>query len=127
LIAAFSWDRLFEMSQPLDYQSPLAATPRKSRVRAATLIVVGAVLAVNGVLLAVAAYDGSWGALGIAILIGPIANGLLLLVSLLCLPMVKAAAAGGSIGGYVAAAVCLPLAAVPIDFAIIGSMNLHGC
>jgi hypothetical protein len=85
------------------------------------------VLAANGLLLAIAASDRSWGALGIGIMVGPITNGVLLLLSLACIPIVKSGAAGASIGPYVAASIGLPLLAVPIDFFIIGSMGLHGC
>jgi hypothetical protein len=113
--------------QPLDYRSPVADARRSSRVKTATLIVACVVLVANGLLLAVAASDRSWGALGIAIMIGPITNGILLLLSLACIPVVKSGAAGASVGSYLAVAIGLPLAAIPIDFFIIGSMGLHGC
>lgn len=111
--------------QPLDYHSPSAERRLSWRLNAACIIVAVAVLLANGALLAMAASDRSWGALGIAIMFGPITNGILLLLSLACTPVVKASAIGTSIGPYLATAICLPLAAIPIDFFIIKSMGLH--
>jgi hypothetical protein len=113
--------------QPLDYRSALADVRRSDRVRTATILATCVILVANGLLLGIAAADRSWGALGIAIMIGPITNGVLLVLSLACVPMVKSAAAGASIGSYLVVGIGLPLAAIPIDFFLIGSMGLHGC
>lgn len=82
-------------------------------------------LVVNGFVLAVAAEDRSWGALGMAICVGPIANGVLALVSLCATPWMKSAA--GSPWAHVAFSLGVPAAAIAGDFLLIMTMDLHGC
>jgi hypothetical protein len=73
----------------------------------------------NGLLLAVAAYDRSWVAIGIDEGFGPIANGLLLLFGLCYIPSLKRRARGIPVLPYVAAAIALPVSAVFVDDAAI--------
>jgi hypothetical protein len=115
------------LPQPLADTPPLAERSRGRRVRLAAILVTGVVLAVNAGLLATAVGDRSWTALNIAILSGPITNGVLLLLGLLGIPLVKSGAAGAPVRSYVITAVGLPLAAIPADFLLIFSMGLHGC
>ena len=110
--------------QTLDYDS---LRPSQGVVRVATAIVGGVVLLVNLGLLLAAASDRSWGALGIAIAIGPITNLAMMLIALLCMILVKRLSFGATLLPCGLVSVLLPLFAIPADFAIIGSMGLHGC
>jgi hypothetical protein len=111
--------------QSLDYQS--ADVSRRSPVKRATVILAGVILLVNGFLLAIAAADQGWGALGIAVLIGPITNGVLLLISLTVLPAIKRGGSMESVGTYLAVSICMPIAAVILDFLIVVAISPHGC
>lgn len=114
------------VQKPLDGRPSLAGVRRNSRTQTATIVVACVVLAANVLLLAVAALDRSWGAFAIVIVVGPITNGILLLLSLACIPIVKSSVAGGSIKLYLAAAIGLPLAAIPIDFFIMSAIGMYG-
>ena len=61
------------------------------------------------------------------LMIGPIINVVLALLSLPFIPLVKRASHGASVGLYVLAGVAFPLVAIIVDGVFIGSMNLHGC
>ena len=84
-------------------------------------------LAANLLLLGVAYVDRSWGALGIAMMIGPITNGVLAVVGLACLPVLKRRAPGAATGTYLLASLVLPLLAIPTDLFAIIAMDLRGC
>jgi hypothetical protein len=110
------------------YSPPLVADRGANRrIKIGTAIVAWVAILVNGLLLGVGAADRSWGAFGIAIVIGPITNGVMLLVSAACVFFVKTGATEGWIATYLATCVALPLAAIPLDYYAIGSMGLHGC
>ena len=120
------------MTQPLDYRSPPPADLRPPRplftassVALHGLVVLG-VLALNAVLVAAAAEDRSWGALGIMILYGPIANGVLMLASLACTPLARRFS-GASATFHVLTSILLPIGAAMVDGVIIFGMDLHGC
>ncbi|MBI1367234.1 MAG: hypothetical protein GC162_01125 [Planctomycetes bacterium] len=81
----------------------------------------------NLILLMMAWQDRSFGALAIAIAIGPITNGVMLLLGLVGIPFVKAAAKGRSITDYLTWSIAAPVGAVMLDFFIIFNMGLHGC
>lgn len=87
---------------------------------------VALIVAVNLFILWSAWEDRSWGAIWLAFIGGPIANGVLFVISLLILAFRHAmgwqtAALGGS------AMAILPPLAVGIDLAIIYGMDLSGC
>jgi hypothetical protein len=108
-----------------DYQSPIDA-PQPGRVRGAIAIVSGIVILVNAGLLAAAASNRSWGAFGIAVVFGPITNGVLALVAGACAPSVKRVSGGASVAVYVLVSILLPVVAILADFAITGSIGVHG-
>src|SRR4051794_29820454 len=112
--------------QPLDYQTPSAERPRRLRGMLPAIIVASATVVANGVLVGIAASDRSYLALGVAIMAGPITNGVIFLLSLACIPLLKIRGAGPALG-YLGASMILPIAAVVLDFMIIKSMSLHGC
>jgi hypothetical protein len=115
----------------LEYQSPSTTRPPSlRRVWITGGISAALILAVNTGLVSMAASDRSWGALGIMIMVGPITNGVMLIVSLLFTPVVKRVsygARGATIMPYVMIGILLPIALIFVDGAIIGSMDLHGC
>ena len=84
-------------------------------------------VAVNAVILALDWQDKSWVAFGMAIIVGPIANGVMARsCSLACTPWVRRAF-HVSTKRSVSLALAIPPAAIAADFFIIGSMGLHGC
>jgi hypothetical protein len=111
--------------QPLDYRSPGVPSQRLSKI--APGVVGGVVFLVNAILVAAAASDRSWGALGIAVAIGPIANLTTMVVALLSMIIVKWVYPETNLVPCGVVSVLLPLLAMPADFLIIASMGLHGC
>ena len=112
--------------QVLDYRTP--ARPQSIRVVwIAVAIAAGITVAVNALLLWTAAADASWGAFGIMMLIGPIANGVLALASLPFIPLVRKLSGGAPTSPYVLTGLLGPVAAVVFDAACILGMPLHGC
>jgi len=111
------------MTQPLDYRSPPPADLRPPRP-----LFTASSVALHGlvVLVAAAAEDRSWGALGIMILYGPIANGVLMLASLACTPLARRFS-GASATFHVLTSILLPIGAAMVDGVIIFGMDLHGC
>ncbi len=95
------------------------------RGRAAAIV--GAVVAIINIpLLLVAASDKSWGAFWIAVMYGPIANGVLALISITCTPWMRRAT-GVPATYHALMSLLIPTAAAIADFYLIFSMNLHGC
>jgi hypothetical protein len=92
-----------------------------------TAIAVTVTVVVNAMLLSLAALDRSFLAFGIMIVIGPITNGVLALLSLPLIPVVRRVSGGESITPYVVAGVLTPSSAILIDAICIMSMHLHGC
>lgn len=84
------------------------------------------IVAINGALLMMANEDRSWGAFGIALLVGPIANGVIMLLALVCAPGIRRST-GGPILIYVLTAIFIPFLATVCLFLFIGMMPLHGC
>ncbi len=97
------------------------------RVIHAALLAVGIAIAVNALLILVANANRSWTALGIAIIFGPIMNGILIVVSLAFVPVVRRLGGGASVSLYVLAGILVPIAATVVDAACIMSMKLQGC
>ena len=71
--------------------------------------------------------DKSWGALGIAYFVGPIANGVLALVSCAAIPFLKRRQPEFSVWRHLVFSFGVPIAAIIIDAAAILSMDLRGC
>jgi hypothetical protein len=113
--------------QVLDYRSPLAKRPPANRpVYVAAGIAAAVALIANATLVSWAASDRSWGALGIMVMIGPITNGVLALLSLPFIPIVRRISHGASVVPYVLTGVLIPIGAVLVDAACILSLDLHG-
>ena len=112
-------------------QYDLENRPRKrsnpSLVTLASLVVAVVVIGTNIWLVRVAALDHSWGALAILIMVGPITNGVIALVTLLSSFLLRWLAGGASVALYIYAGVLLPAAAILVDAACILCMDVHGC
>jgi hypothetical protein len=89
----------------------------------AAVVVVGA----NAGLVREAAADRSWGTLAIVIMVGPIANGVIVLVTIASSFLLRWLAGGASVALYLYAGVLLPLAAILVDAVCILCIGLHGC
>ncbi len=113
----------------LEYHSPLApGRPANIRlVRTATLVVYLITIFVNGLLLAWAASDMSWGAFGIMIAIGPITNAALVVGSLIAMPILQRFTHGAALISFVLSGIFAPIAAIVVDGACIMMMHLRGC
>ena len=83
-------------------------------------------IALNAQFIAWAAEDRSFTAIQISILVGPVSNVILLLVSLAVTPLLRRTVGGASVGLYKAVSIGLPLVAVMVDFVVIFAMPLHG-
>ncbi|HKV11664.1 MAG TPA: hypothetical protein VJ725_26195 [Thermoanaerobaculia bacterium] len=105
-----------------DREGSLPSPARTFRIAFLALVAV-----VNGIALWLAWKDRSWGALGIALLYGPIANGALALTSLLAIPFLKARDPFLSVSNHTALSLAIPTVAGLIDAAVILSMDLRGC
>ena len=115
------------MSAPLPYHSPSTPNPAGRRqVSLAAAVAAGVILLANGVLLALAYADRSWGALGIAFMIGPITNAVLAIAALACVRIVKRRSAGAPTTTYLLVSLLLPVLAIAADFFAIWSMGLRG-
>jgi len=89
-------------------------------------IAVGTMAAVNVVLLAVAASDRSWVAMGIGILYGPAAN-LVVATALLAVSPLLPWWPSRSMASRVLILGGLAALGAVVDFAVVSSMSLHGC
>ena len=98
-----------------------------SPARTFRMIFLAAVAVVNGIALWLAWKDRSWGALGIAVLYGPITNGVLALASLFAIPFLKARDPFLSVSNHAALSLAIPTVAGLVDAAVIFSMGLRGC
>jgi hypothetical protein len=98
-----------------------------SPARTFRMAFLAAVVVVNLIALWLAWDDRSWGALGIAIAYGPIANGVLALASLLATPFLNRKDPLFSAGGHAALSLGIPAAAALVDAIAIFSMDLSGC
>jgi len=115
------------LPSPIEYQSLVVDRPLNRRIKIGMVIVTVAVLTINASLIVMANADRSWGAFAIAIMFGPIANGIILLTSLVCVLVVKKGATAGWMTAYALISSLLPLAAIIVDFRIIARMPLQGC
>jgi hypothetical protein len=77
--------------------------------------------------LAAAWQDRSWGALGIAIGVGPSINAVLIVFGLVAIPFRKRHSESFSLDRHLALSIGIPVAAILADYFIIMSMGLHGC
>jgi hypothetical protein len=89
--------------------------------------VVGIVLPLNVSIVYIAAADKCWGALALALAIGPAVNMWLVILFCACIPLIRWAVPCASLIPYVIVSIGLPVAAIVVDFLIIWSMPLHGC
>lgn len=101
-------------------------TERVARRSLAIAILGGVVVCANVPLLVIAAEDRSWGALWIALFLGPAVNLALALVSLACTPWMKRLT-GVRTRFHALASFLVPAAMAVADFFLIGMMGLHGC
>jgi hypothetical protein len=115
------------MSEPLNSPNPQIIPPPHKSVKVASTVVIVATVIVNLFLICSAWADKSWGALGIALIFGPAANGIILVCSMIGIPVVRTLAEGSSVAPYVLTGICSPLIAIAIDWAAIFAMPLHGC
>src|ERR1700748_3819179 len=76
----------------------------------------------NLIALGVAALDRSWGALGIAVIYGPLMNGLLGFISL----VFTVRLIGENVRSHIVLSIVSPLLAITVDYLIINSLPLHG-
>ena len=105
---------------------PLIASPvRRNHFRFALTFVIVVGIA-NLLALGVAWQDRSWGALAIAVIYGPILNGIFALIGLLATAFLRRNDQF-SIWRHVVLSLGVPIAAASIDAFIIFSMGLHGC
>jgi hypothetical protein len=113
----------------LDYQSAQSKPDLSSekRVRRLAYLVAAVTAVTNGTLIYSASSGDGWGALGIALMVGPIVNVVLIVMTLVTRPLVKHHFGGASTSLYVLAGVLTPIAAIFIDAICIFSMDLHGC
>ena len=91
------------------------STSPLDRSRSFHLVFTGIVLLANLIALAAAWQDRSWGALGIAVVVGPSMNGVLSLLSLLATPALQRTFGPFSVGKHVAISLLLPGAAICLD------------
>jgi MYXO-CTERM domain-containing protein len=102
-----------------------ADAPQQTRSWFGRAFVIAVVL-LNLLALGAAWRDQSFGAICIAIMIGPIGNGVLALVGLAGIPFLRRRP-GFSMGGHLALSLGLPVVAIIVDAVAIFSMRLHGC
>lgn len=106
---------------PLDYESPKRKLSKSPALSTYAFSYAGVLMIVNIVLVLFALSDRGWGALGIAVIIGPITNGVCALV-----------------GGLAGVLMELPMRIIPIcimlsagfvilDFALMLAMPMSGC
>ena len=91
------------------------------------LWVLGGTALVNLVLLAVAWWDRSWGALMIAMFLGPLMNFILLLGGLVSTPWLRRNFTDFSPRWHVMSSIAFPVAFAVLDAIVILSMDLTGC
>jgi hypothetical protein len=112
---------------PLDYPSrPTLEARRRHVARVAASAVVGVTVAVNaGLLWGALTSGGPFVAMAVALVMGPVANGLILLVSLASLPAVRHASRT-SVAAYGWSCLLAPLVAASVDYYVLVWMPLHG-
>ena len=103
--------------QSLDYRATLSdrGQPNKRRVTTAAWVAAGIAVIVNGGVLLWAAETTGSGALVIMIMLGPVANAAMALVSLGFIPLVRRLAAGAPIAPYVLTGTLVPTSAIVVD------------
>lgn len=105
---------------------PPKGGPRETKAGRIAVAIFACVVAVaNVALLAYAARDRSWGAFGVAMVSGPISNGVLALAWLL-VALALRCTGRERFSGLILWATLIPLVAALFDLAIIFSMDLHG-
>jgi hypothetical protein len=116
------------MATTLDYQSGMAGRRANAIAKiVASLVVAMVVVVANSLLLRSAAADQGWGALGIAVMVGPLTNAVIAAVALACIPLVRRLGGGTPVGMYGWWAAILPIGAILFDWVAVSSMSLHGC
>jgi hypothetical protein len=91
-------------------------------------VIFGALLLVGNLLVLAAAWqDKSWGALVMAIVVGPILSGAFLVSGLVAIPFLKRRRVQFSLGRHLALTLGVPIAGVVADFFIIRWMGFHPC
>jgi hypothetical protein len=112
------------MPLPLEYCS-VVTIPSKAMTPIAVACVAVLVLLVNSALVASVIRDGpngpfgGWADVGVVVGLGPLCNGLLLLVALGCAPLVKHFSGGRPIAKYVVASILFPAAGYAADYLLI--------
>jgi hypothetical protein len=101
-------------------------TPTPSSRSRFGMVFVVVVVAVNLLALGAAWQDRSWGALMIAVVVGPALNGVLALVGLAATPFLRRRRSPFPVRRHVAFSLGVPIAAIVIDFFAIASMGVHG-
>ena len=91
------------------------------------VVFITVVVLANLLALGAAWQDKSWGALWIAIVGGPILNGVFALVGLIAMPFLRRQRSQFSVWRHVVLSLGVPIAAIAIDAGVIFSMGLHGC
>lgn len=81
----------------------------------------------NAIALYFACQDRSWGALGIAIAVGPSMNAILAAISLALTPVLRRLLAPFSVGWHVVFSLLIPATAIGLDFLFVVNMRLSGC
>jgi hypothetical protein len=84
-------------------------------------------LLANAVILGMAWQDRSWGALWISIIVGPVMNGILAVISLAVTPVLRRILEPFSVGWHILFSLLLPAAAIVLDAVAISNMGLRGC
>jgi len=106
------------MPDPLDYQSPDTPSPASpERVLHAAVIVFITVLFVN---LFIGSQQIAQDSIGREVLIGPLANIVILLTALCLQPIVRRLARSADVGGYIFASTVFPLLAIPMELSAVG-------
>ena len=108
----------------LSYQSP--GTSKRPRIPGCVIALLTIEIVINAALLIYAARDRSWGAFGIMIFLGPLANFIAIAVSLAMIPIVRRTSRE-SLGLYTLLAFVVPTLAIFADWIVIPMMGLHGC
>jgi hypothetical protein len=115
------------MNEMLDYQTRMVnRTPGMQRSRRVGFCVAAAMVAVNVILIVIAASDRSWMAFWMMIIGAPVANVVLAVISLAFTPVVQKATGGEPIMRHVLISLFVPIGSVICDGIIIMCMGLHG-
>ena len=105
-----------------------AATPQRPDLRQVlALSYWGIVVILNSVLLFFAWREGSWTAAGIAMIYGPMLNGIVSLISLIPMLFLSRYDSGYSHRRHLFLSIGLPATAIVVDYLAVMSMDFRGC